>query len=50
MRECYELGLNRETIRQVAEEVGGEALEWEGRERAHYGAAELGRSRASAKT
>lgn len=34
VRECYELELNHETIRQVAEEVGGEARAWEERERA----------------
>lgn len=34
VQECYELGLNHETIRQVAEEVGGEARDWEERERA----------------
>lgn len=36
VRECYELELNHETIRQVAEEVGSEARDWEERERARY--------------
>lgn len=36
VRECYELELNHETIRQVAEEVGAEARAWEQRERERY--------------
>lgn len=36
VHECFELDLNRETIRQVAEAVGGQARQWEEGERAHY--------------
>lgn len=36
VRECYELGLNHETIRQVAEDVGAQARAWEERERQVY--------------